>query len=80
MQNYFGILNFDPNRKRYRVFAKKLHKSVFLSSANEVSTGPTCQFLSVCLFVFPVFFSRVKLDDILASDSGSGNLLIRLGV
>ena len=24
---------------------------VFLSSANEVSTGPTCQFLSVCLFV-----------------------------
>ena len=34
----------------------------FLSSANEVSTGPTCQFLSVCLCVcvcvFPVFFSR----------------------
>ena len=38
----------------------------FLSSANEVSTGPTCQkkfvCLSVCLFVclsvFPVFFSR----------------------
>ena len=38
----------------------------FLSSANEVSTGPTCQFLSVCLSVclfvclsvFPVFFSR----------------------
>ena len=25
--------------------------SLFLSSANEVSTGPTCQFLSVCLFV-----------------------------
>ena len=24
---------------------------VFLSSANEVSTGPTCQFLSVCLSV-----------------------------
>ena len=39
---------------------------VFLSSANKVSTGPTCQFLCVCvsvclcvcLFVFPVFFSR----------------------
>ena len=30
----------------------------FLSSANEVSTGPTCQFLSFCLRVFPVFFSR----------------------
>ena len=24
---------------------------LFLSSANEVSTGPTCQFLSVCLSV-----------------------------
>ena len=32
----------------------------FLSSANKVSPGPTCQFLSVCLVVwlsvFPVFF------------------------
>ena len=39
---------------------------VFLSSANEVSTGPTCQFLcvclSVCLFVclsFRSFFQGV---------------------
>ena len=36
--------------------------ATFLSSANEVSTGPTCQkkcvCLFVCLFVFPVFFSR----------------------
>ena len=35
---------------------------LFLSSANKVSTGPTCQFLSVCvcvcLCVFPVFYSR----------------------
>ena len=34
----------------------------FLSSANEVSTGPTCQKKCVCLFVclsvVPVFFSR----------------------
>jgi len=31
---------------------KKINLMVrFLSSANEVSTGPTCQFLSVCLFV-----------------------------
>ena len=38
---------------------------LFLSSANEVSTGSTCQFLSVCLFVclcfFPVFFSRPQI-------------------
>ena len=40
--------------------------NTFLSSANKVSTGPTCQLLCVCLsvcvfmclFVFPVFFSR----------------------
>ena len=34
----------------------------FLSSANEVSTGPTCQFLSVCLSVcvsFRSFFQGV---------------------
>ena len=33
----------------------------FLSSANKVSTGPTCQFLSVCVCVcvsFRSFFSR----------------------
>ena len=35
--------------------------------------------LFVCLF-FQSFFQGVELDDILASDSGSGNLLIRLGV
>ena len=35
--------------------------------------------LSVCL-CFRSFFQGVELDDILASDSGSGNLLIRLGV
>ena len=35
--------------------------------------------LSVCLS-FRSFFQGVSLDDILASDSGSGNLLIRLGV
>ena len=28
----------------------------FLSSANKVSTGPTCQFLYVCVLGFPVFF------------------------
>ena len=39
-------------------------KQGFLSSANEVSTGPTCQFVYVCLsfrmYVFPVFFSLSK--------------------
>ena len=39
-----------------------IDKLPFLSSATEVSTGPTCQFLCVCLCVclsvFPVFFSR----------------------
>ena len=58
---------------------KSIPKTKFLSSANEVNTGPTCQFLSVRL-CFRSFFQGVELDDILASDSGSGNLLIRLGV
>ena len=31
---------------------------LFLSSANEVSTGPTCHFLFVCVSVFPVFFFK----------------------
>ena len=57
---------------------------LFLSGANEVSTEPTCQFLPVCLLFFRLsfrsFVQGVKLDDILASDSGSGNLPIRLGV
>ena len=52
--------------------------SDFLSSANEVSTGPTCQFLFVCLSVCLCFhfFQGTLLDDILASDSVSGNILI----
>ena len=36
----------------------------FLSSTNKVSTGPTCQFLSVCVFVyvsFRSFFSRCPI-------------------
>ena len=39
--------------------------------------------ISVCVCVclcFRSFFQGVYLDDILASDSGSGNLLIRVGV
>ena len=37
-----------------------LKLNAFLSSANEVSTGPTCQFLFVCLCVFPVFFFKAS--------------------
>ena len=45
--------------------------SIFLSRANEVSAGPTCQKVNVCVFVclcsvFPVFFcnrhSRLLID------------------
>ena len=54
----------------------------FLSSANEVSSGPTCQFLCVsCVLCgFPVFFRSFWLVELLASDSGSGTPLIHLGV
>ena len=53
---------------------------LLLSSATEVSTGPTCQFLSVCMLsVFP-FFKASNWLIILTFDSGSGPLLIQLGV
>ena len=45
-------------------YIKNINSKEFLSSANEVSTGPTCQ--SVCvpcaLLGFPVFFSRLSLS------------------
>ena len=52
--------------EKLEIWTEQQKSSKFLSSANEVSTGPTCQFLSVCLSVclfvwlsvFPVFFSR----------------------
>ena len=57
---------FFRNITNMNLDRKDVIPGVFLSSANEVSTGPTCQFLSVCLSVclfvclsvFPVFFSR----------------------
>ena len=38
-----------------------------------------CVCMYMCLY-FRSFFQGVQLDHILASDSGSGNLLIRVGV
>ena len=42
--------NFLSHTLAERRGAKNRYTS-FLSSANEVSTGPTCQFVSVCVFM-----------------------------
>ena len=58
---------------------------LFLSSANGVKTGPTCNFLYVLqmlyrFWLYSLFFNASNWFDILASESGSGTLLIQLGV
>ena len=51
-------------------------KRPFLSSANKVSTGPTCLAGCVCQYVFWSFVEGLLLVKILASGSGSGTHLI----
>ena len=69
------VEHFDSFHFCWAIKKRPLHKKdlpgsfeapnlLFLSNANEVSTGPTCQFLSVCLFVclcFQSFFSRLLI-------------------
>ena len=59
-QNWLPNLTLAGNQDTILFLALRLdalivlardEKFLFLSSANEVSTGPTCQFLCVCVFV-----------------------------
>ena len=65
IEMFIWIFHVNHHSKVHLIFSYKWAFKCsyeFLSSADEVSTGPTCRFLSVCLsvclFVFPVFFSR----------------------
>ena len=61
-----------------RYWGRKLGHE-FLSSANKVSTGPTCQYLCVCLFVCLFvclcFYLRCFKSDFDAIKSQSGLLI-----